>query len=96
LHEELVAQYGILNVDKLNDRVESIISDYLAPDRPTLTVSVSGAAGQIAYSLLFRIASGGMFGNKTAVNIRLLDLPIADAKLQGVKMELEDCIPTRQ
>jgi malate dehydrogenase len=91
LYSHLVEQYGHQNVEKFLHRADNIISGYLAPERPTLTVAVSGAAGQIAYSLLFRIASGGMFGNKTAVNLRLLDLPFAETKLQGVKMELEDC-----
>ncbi len=56
-----------------------------------ITVTVTGAAGQIGYSLLFRIASGQMFGPEQSVKLRLLELPQALDALQGVAMELEDC-----
>ncbi|WP_228001577.1 malate dehydrogenase [Nocardia australiensis] len=55
-----------------------------------VTVSVTGAAGQIAYGLLFRIASGAMLGPETPVRLRLLEIPAAVAALEGVAMELED------
>lgn len=54
-------------------------------------IAITGAAGQIAYSLLFRIANGDMLGPDQAVILQLLDLPQAQAALQGVVMELEDC-----
>ena len=56
-------------------------------------VAVTGAAGQIGYALLFRIASGEMLGKDQPVILQLLELPIdkAQAALRGVIMELEDC-----
>jgi malate dehydrogenase len=56
-------------------------------------VAVTGAAGQIGYSLLFRIASGEMLGKDQPVILQMLELPIdkAQAALKGVMMELEDC-----
>ncbi len=54
-------------------------------------VVVTGAAGQIGYALLFRIASGAMLGNDQPVILQLLDIPPAMDALQGVKMELDDC-----
>jgi len=54
-------------------------------------VAVTGAAGQIGYSLLFRIASGEMLGKDQPVILQLLDLPQAQKPLQGVIMELDDC-----
>ncbi|MCZ8064320.1 malate dehydrogenase [Silanimonas sp.] len=56
-------------------------------------VAVTGAAGQIGYSLLFRIASGEMLGKDQPVILQLLELPMekAQAALKGVIMELEDC-----
>lgn len=54
-------------------------------------VAVTGAAGQIGYALLFRIASGQMFGPDTEVELQLLELEPALAALNGVAMELDDC-----
>jgi malate dehydrogenase len=56
-------------------------------------VAVTGAAGQIGYSLLFRIANGEMLGRDQPVQLQLLELPLdkAQAALKGVMMELEDC-----
>ncbi|BDU15780.1 malate dehydrogenase [Lysobacter auxotrophicus] len=56
-------------------------------------VAVTGAAGQIGYSLLFRIASGEMLGKDQPVILQMLELPMekAQAALKGVMMELEDC-----
>ncbi|MCB1228550.1 MAG: malate dehydrogenase [Verrucomicrobiales bacterium] len=56
-----------------------------------ITVSVTGAAGQIGYSLLFRIASGAIFGPDQPVNLRLIEIEPALPALQGVVMELDDC-----
>ena len=57
----------------------------------TVKVAVTGAAGQIGYAMLFRLASGAVFGRDTAVELRLLELEQALPALEGVKMELEDC-----
>ena len=54
-------------------------------------VTVTGAAGQIGYQLLFRIASGQMLGPDTPVVLRLLEIDPAMKALEGVVMELEDC-----
>jgi malate dehydrogenase len=54
-------------------------------------IAVTGAAGQIGYSLLFRIASGAMFGPKQPVSLHLIEIPQALEALQGVVMELDDC-----
>jgi malate dehydrogenase len=61
--------------------------------KPPVRVAVTGAAGQIGYSLLFRIASGAMLGPEQPVILQLLELPMdkAQAALKGVMMELEDC-----
>lgn len=56
-----------------------------------ITVSVTGAAGQIGYALLFRIASGSMFGPDQPVNLRLIEIEPGMKALQGVVMELDDC-----
>jgi malate dehydrogenase len=54
-------------------------------------VAVTGAAGQIGYSLLFRIASGQMLGPDTEVELRLLEIPQAVKAAEGTAMELDDC-----
>jgi len=54
-------------------------------------VTVTGAAGQIGYALLFRIASGSMLGHDQPVILQLLDITPAMEALNGVKMELDDC-----
>src|SRR6476620_3955655 len=56
-----------------------------------IRVAVTGAAGQIGYSLLFRIASGAMFGPNQPVILHLIEIEPALAALQGVVMELDDC-----
>src|SRR5437868_5233049 len=56
-----------------------------------LRVAVTGAAGQIGYSLLFRIASGSMFGPEQPVILHLIEIEPALGALQGVVMELQDC-----
>ena len=57
----------------------------------TVKVAVTGAAGQIGYAVLFRLASGVVFGMDTAVELQLLELEKALPALKGVKMELDDC-----
>ena len=59
--------------------------------KPPVRVAVTGAAGQIAYSLLFRIASGEMLGPDQPVILQLLEIPPAVPALQGVVMEIDDC-----
>ena len=54
-------------------------------------VAVTGAGGQIGYALVFRIASGALLGPGTKVNLNLLEIHETVAKLEGLKMELEDC-----
>lgn len=54
-------------------------------------VAITGAAGQIGYALIFRIASGQMFGPDTDVELNLLELEQALPSLKGVRMELDDC-----
>jgi len=54
-------------------------------------IAVSGAAGQISYSLLFRLASGALFGPEQPIMLHLLEIPQAMHVLNGVVMELQDC-----
>ena len=56
-----------------------------------VTVTVTGAAGQIGYALLFRIASGQLLGPDTPVRLRLLEIPQAVKAAEGTAMELDDC-----
>ncbi|MEO8286790.1 MAG: malate dehydrogenase [Chloroflexota bacterium] len=56
-----------------------------------VTVAITGAAGQVAYSLIFRVASGEVFGMDQPVNLILKEVPQFVGTLEGVKMELEDC-----
>ncbi len=60
------------------------------PDSP-VRVAVTGAAGQIGYALLFRIASGQLLGPGTPVHLSLLEIPAAVKAAEGTAMELEDC-----
>jgi malate dehydrogenase len=62
-----------------------------------IRVAVTGAAGQVAYAMLGRLASGEVFGPSTKVTLQLLEIPPAMPTLEGVAMELEDCgFPTLQ
>src|SRR5205807_9251843 len=56
-----------------------------------IKVAVTGAAGQIGYSLVFRIASGAMFGPEQPIALSLIEIPNALGALEGVVMELQDC-----
>ena len=56
-----------------------------------LKVAVTGAAGQIGYSLLFRLASGSLLGADRPIELRLLEIEPALKALEGVVMELDDC-----
>src|SRR3989344_9251099 len=57
----------------------------------SIKVVVTGAAGQIGYALLFRLASGQVFGPHTKIDLHLLEIEKALPALEGVVMELEDC-----
>lgn len=60
-------------------------------EKTPIRVAVTGAAGQIGYSLLFPIAAGHVFGADQPVILQLLELPVALNALEGVRMELDDC-----
>ena len=63
----------------------------------TIRVAVTGAAGQVAYAMLGRLASGEVFGPDRKVILQLLEIPQALPALEGVAMELDDCsFPTLQ
>jgi len=85
------------DVNKALSAVGDVAAKYLAqhPERggelPPVRVSVTGAAGAIGYSLLFRIASGEMLGPHQPVILQCLELPQALKALEGVAMELSDC-----
>lgn len=59
--------------------------------RDLLHIAVTGGAGQLAYQLLFRIASGQLFGQDRPISLHILEIKEALGPLEGVKMELEDC-----
>ncbi|MGH9273111.1 MAG: malate dehydrogenase [Acidimicrobiales bacterium] len=63
----------------------------MAASKPPVRVAVTGAAGNIGYSLLFRIASGSMLGPDQPVILQMLEITPALGTLEGVAMELEDC-----
>jgi malate dehydrogenase len=63
----------------------------MAASKDPVRVTVTGAAGQIGYALLFRIASGQMLGPDQPVILQMLEIPQAVGALEGVRMELEDC-----
>jgi malate dehydrogenase len=67
---------------------ETIVRD---PSKLPVCVTVTGAAGQVGYALLFRIASGQLLGPDTPITLRLLEIESALPALEGVVMELEDC-----
>ena len=56
-----------------------------------LRVLITGAAGQIAYSLIYSVANGDVFGKDQPIILHLLDIPVMSGVLGGVKLELEDC-----
>lgn len=59
--------------------------------RESVKVAVTGAAGQIGYAILFRLASGEVFGHETKISLHLLEITPALKALEGVVMELHDC-----
>src|SRR5437762_14199537 len=56
-----------------------------------IKVAITGAAGQIGYALVFRVASGAMFGSDQPVALLLVEIPQGFEALKGVVMELDDC-----
>lgn len=56
-----------------------------------ITISITGAAGQIGYSLVFRLATGELFGKDQPINLNLIEIPSGMDRLNGLIMELEDC-----
>src|SRR3990167_1070219 len=60
--------------------------------KPIQRIAITGAAGQIAYSLIFRIAAGDLLGPHQPIALHLLDLPDFENVLKGVAMELDDCV----
>jgi len=81
----------VYRAHKKDKLAELRAAEYTDPMPPTVKVAVTGGAGAIGYSLLFRIASGEMFGKRQRVQIRALELPFAMEALRGVAMELQDC-----
>ena len=67
------------------------MSDTAAQQPAPIRVAVTGAAGQIGYSLVFRIASGQLLGPNQPVILQMLEIPPAMGALEGVAMELDDC-----
>lgn len=59
--------------------------------QPPRTITVTGAGGQIGYALLFRIASGAIYGQDTPVSLRLLEIPAGLRSAEGAALELTDC-----
>jgi len=66
------------------------VEEYVMANAP-VTVTVTGAAGQIGYALLFRIGSGQLLGPETPVRLQLLEIPPAVKAAEGTAMELDDC-----
>lgn len=83
--EEQVADNTIAN-----GRMGALVAPMPLPKAP-LSVCITGAAGQTAYNLVYHIASGYVFGDDQPLQLRLLDLPPLKAKMDGLRMELEDC-----
>src|SRR3954453_12179727 len=65
--------------------------DFVSPTNTPVKVTVTGAAGQIGYALLFRIASGQLLGPDTPVELSLLEITPALKAAEGTAMELDDC-----
>lgn len=68
-----------------------VLARMLAPPSRPVTVAVTGAGGRVAYNLLFRLASGDVFGPATPIVLRLVDMEEALLALEGVVFELDDC-----
>jgi malate dehydrogenase len=71
--------------------LNALFKEAVADQNPPIRVAVTGASGAIGYALIFRIASGAIFGPKTPIRLQLLELPQVMNSLKGVEMELRDC-----
>ena len=56
-----------------------------------IRIAITGAAGNIGYALVFRVAAGDVFGKDQPIILHLLEIPGAEDKLKALKMEIEDC-----
>jgi len=79
------------NWTKKDDLAYLRAMEYFEPRPPTVKIAVTGSSGNIGYALLFRIASGEMFGKNQRVQIHIFDIPPMIEKVKGVAMELYDC-----
>ena len=77
-------ELDVIDLEQTHQGAESNVSN-------PVRVTVTGAAGQIGYSLVFRIASGQLLGPDQPVDLRLLEIPPAMGALEGVAMEIVDC-----
>jgi malate dehydrogenase len=75
----------------ITSAAEPIFDEEYVMAKAPVTVTVTGAAGQIGYALLFRIGSGQLLGVDTPVRLRLLEIPQAVQAAEGIAMELDDC-----
>ena len=78
----------------MESRASALLSDAFVSNcvmKTPIKVAVTGAAGHIGYALVFRIASGQMFGPAQPLSLHLIEIPIALEALNGVVMELDDC-----
>jgi len=78
-------------VKQRNQLLAQTVRAMSSSDAPPVRVAVTGAAGNIAYSILYRIASGEFLGKNQRVILHLVDLPFAEKALTGVRAELHDC-----
>lgn len=76
---------------RISDKFIHICLGSLLHPRDPIVVTVTGAAGQIAYSLLFSLGKGDVFGSNQPILLRLFDIPNQQDRLNGVVMELIDC-----
>jgi malate dehydrogenase len=83
--------FGHIPAARTRKKKRTAPAQRIRPMTPPIRVAVTGAAGQIGYSLLFRIASGEMLGPNQPVIIQGVELPFAMDALKGVAMELTDC-----
>src|SRR5438105_10335996 len=94
IHYSVAAQQAAAVKSKPDSHAiaHSVLAELSMPKAP-VRVAVTGAAGQIGYSVLFRIASGEMLGSDQPVIVQMLEIPDEKAQkaLKGVMMELEDC-----
>jgi malate dehydrogenase len=85
------AGVGALVSTRRNRNTRAFPKEQTDVSTPAFKVAVTGAAGQIGYSLLFRLASGSLLGVDSPIELRLLEIEPALTALEGVVMELDDC-----